>query len=144
MRTPFLLLVGHATACVALLHSTTAHALGPVDVEIAARGGFASSPTHPNGDLLVANPDGPGVGGPAGISPFGFYASISGICYLGGTSSSPVGSGGSLSTTTHSTLLRAEVGHAFSVPHVKFRPQVGVGWGGRRRSSPAARTPRSA
>src|SRR5260370_21062545 len=59
-----------------LAFPTKANALGPVDVEIGARAGVATSPLGPLGF---------GIGGRGGVSILGLYAGIDVIDYLGAT-----------------------------------------------------------
>ena len=125
MRTPALTTVASLGAALAALsYATPARALGPVDIEIGARVGVATDPSS----NLPTNPYGFGFGGRAGVSIFGLYGGISGMYYLG-TSSTPQGipavAGGA--TTAHTAMYGLEVGYTLPIPVVKIRPQVGIG-----------------
>ncbi len=111
-------LAGAATVVAALAVPRTAHALGPVDLEIAARAGYATSPDS----SFAANPLGLGFGGRAGISILGIYGGISGMYYLGGSQSV-----GPVSVSYSTVMYGGEVGYTLPIPVVKIRPQVGFG-----------------
>jgi hypothetical protein len=55
-----------------------AHDLGPVDIEVAAKAGYATNPLSTNGPLSASNPLGFGLGGRAGLA-------FKGGLYLGGS-----------------------------------------------------------
>ncbi len=107
-------LTGACAALAALAFSSTAHAIGPVDIEIGARVGYATSPSS----CYPANPYGLGFGGRAGLSFFGIYGGISGMYYLGSSS-------GNVSATA--LMEGFEVGYTLPIPIVKIRPEVGFG-----------------
>ena len=102
---------GGLASFAALSYSSAAHALGPVDVEVAARVGYATSPDF---RLVPGNPYGLGLGGRAGLS---------GIYYVGG--SSPTWNG--LGTSFYTAMEGFEAGYALPIPFVKIRPQIGIG-----------------
>src|SRR5580692_9789385 len=110
MKTLALALATSAAALVTLGAARPAHALGPIDLEIAAKGGYGST------DL------GPGFGGRAGVAFFGLYGGVSAIDYLG-KSVSVLGT----SVTEHTLLLGGEVGYGFKISVVTIRPLVGFG-----------------
>jgi hypothetical protein len=112
-----LLVPAIATGLVLLSVPRVAHALGPVSVEVAARGGVASSPTKDQ-----PNPLGWGIGGRAGVSIFSFYGGLSLMYYFGGKASQP-----SVDTSNHTLMYGIEGGVNIGVPFVTIRPQVGIG-----------------
>jgi hypothetical protein len=122
------------TVCVvALSMERSAHALGPVDVEVAARGGFATSPLS---GTNAGNPLGLGVGGRAGVVlDETFYLGGSIVYYFTGNENEQSASvaGGSLVQTTQSVSTRvlmygAEMGYGIDlVEFLTLRPQVGFG-----------------
>jgi hypothetical protein len=118
MKTFAVSLASLAAAFLAVSLPRTAHALGPVDLEIGARAGYGLSPSS---DFL-ANPYGVGLGGRAGVSIIGIYAGVSGMYYLGESSSVL---GGSVSA--HTAMEGLEAGFTLPIPFVKIRPYVGVG-----------------
>lgn len=111
-----------ATLTVAILaFPTKADALGPVDIEVGARAGLATSPLGPLGF---------GIGGRGGISILGLYAGIDVIDYLGATAecggcSSPPGQ---IVKQSRSALLYGfEAGYNLKFYLVTIRPQFGFG-----------------
>jgi len=111
------LLVAAAVGVGALSVPRDAHALGPVDLEIGARIGGASSPV--SGGL---NPLGFGMGARAGVSLFSFYGGLSFMYYFGGGQDF---SGFHYSVT--STLFGFDLGYNIGVPLITLRPQLGIG-----------------
>jgi hypothetical protein len=85
-----------------------AHALGPIDLEIAAKAGYGS------------NDFGFGFGGRAGISFFGFYGGLSAVDYLGKSVDD---------VTTHTLLLGGELGFGIKISRLTIRPLLGLGEG---------------
>jgi hypothetical protein len=115
-----LVMVGLPLAILAF--PTKANALGPVDIEIGARGGVTASPLGPLGF---------GIGGRGGVSIFGFYAGIDVIDYLGATSacggcSMPAGAQ-QLQQSRSALLYGFEGGYNFKFSVVTIRPQLGLG-----------------
>jgi hypothetical protein len=101
-----------------------ARALGPVDLEVGAKVGYATSPTSENG---APNPLGFGLGGRAGLSFLGgFYAGGSLMYYLGG-SSTLQSEAGAQSVSTNTLMYGGEVGYGFNILLLTIRPQVGIG-----------------
>jgi hypothetical protein len=119
MKTLAVTFASVAAAVAALSYSGTAHALGPLDIEIAARVGYA---TNPSSSDFSTNPYGFGLGGRAGVSIFGIYGGISGIYYLGG-SETVLGT----SVSLHTAMEGFEAGYTLPIPFVKIRPLVGIG-----------------
>jgi hypothetical protein len=107
MKTLSFALAASAAALISLAASS-AHALGPIDLEIAGKGGYGSH------DL------GPGFGGRAGVSFFGIYGGLSIIDYLG---VSP----GAGEPTPHLLAYGGEVGFGFKISHLTIRPLLGFG-----------------
>ena len=100
--------------------STEAHALGPLDVEVGARLGYA---TNPNSD--VGNPLGTGVGARGGIELFHrLYAGVNAMYYFGTSQNTPLGVE---QQSTHSLLLGFELGYSLHVSILTIRPQLGIG-----------------
>jgi hypothetical protein len=116
------LVLARAGLTVAILaFPTRADALGPVDIEIGARAGLATSPLGPLGF---------GIGGRGGVSILGLYAGIDVIDYLGATAecggcSSPPGQ---IVKQSRSALLYGfEAGYNLKFSLVTIRPRVGLG-----------------
>jgi hypothetical protein len=99
-----------------------AAALGPVDIEVAAKVGGGTNPEK-NANGLPPNALGLGLGARAGASLFGLYAGISFMDYLG--TKGQVDPGGTESLK--SILYGVEVGYNIGVPLLTLRPQLGVG-----------------
>jgi hypothetical protein len=117
MKTPVLALASTALALAAFFHANSAHALGPVDIEVGLKGGYATDAG------LSPNPYGFGLGGRAGISVVGIYGGVSGMYYFGG--SQQVAAASSVSTT--SAMEGGELGYTFKLSVLKLRPQLGLG-----------------
>lgn len=116
-----LLLVAAAGSCI-LSVASTASALGPVDVEIAAKVGGGTSPgiVLPSSGPAFAGPNalGLGLGGRAGVSFMGFYGGVSFMDYLGASQGNE-----SLKTI----LYGVEAGYNIGISILTLRPQLGVG-----------------
>src|SRR5580658_2622872 len=121
----FLSTAGRVVAILAF--PAKAQALGPVDIEVAAKAGAALGPLGPLGF---------GIGGRAGVSFLGIYAGVDVIDYLGATAACggcsepppPAGQTQANPQQWRSALLYGfEGGHNFKVSLVTIRPQVGVG-----------------
>jgi hypothetical protein len=100
---------------------TSAHALGPVDIEIAAKSGVATSPfsTDPT-------PFGLGIGGRAGIAFLGAYVGASAIYYFG--SSRVINAGSAVEFESRSFAYGVEAGYGVKLfDRVTLRPQLGFG-----------------
>jgi hypothetical protein len=102
MGTSTLIWVAPAAALLTLATSRPAHALGPVDLEIAGKVGYGSN----NLDL--------GLGGRAGVSFFGLYGGLNIVDYLGQSS-------------VHTLTYGGEVGYSFKIFFITIRPIVGFG-----------------
>jgi hypothetical protein len=105
--------------------SRPAWAMGPIDVEVAARVGGASDPIKGPG----LNPLGFGAGGRAGVSIFGIYAGVSGMYYLGGNNSlvTPPPAGAISIESESSWLYGVEGGYSFKIALLTLRPTVEIG-----------------
>ncbi len=109
-----------ATVCAS---ERDAHAIGPVDIEVGARVGFATNPRGSDGPT----PFGLGVGGRGGVTIAHFYGGLSAIHYFGSSKDIPTPAG-PLNASFSSTLLGAELGYSITaIPKLVIRPQVGVG-----------------
>lgn len=110
----------------ALFTTREAHALGPLDLEIAAKVGYGTNPD--SGSSL--NPLGFGLGGRAGVSLFGLYAGVSAVYYLGGSETVPCPAGTPCpngSPSAHTLMYGGEFGYGFKISIVTIRPLIGVG-----------------
>lgn len=109
-----------ALSLAALEHD--ADALGPVDIELGARGGVGTKPASGG-----ASPFGLGLGGRAGVSVFHFYGGISAIHYFGSSTDLPTPPG-TVNSRYSSTLVGVELGYSITiVPKLLIRPQLGIG-----------------
>jgi hypothetical protein len=117
------LLLAAAGLTVAILaFPAKADALGPVDIEIGARAGFAPGTPGPLGF---------GIGGRGGVAIQGLYAGIDVIDYLGATSecggcSWPPGAAPVMQSLS-ALLYGLEAGYNLKVSRVTIRPQLGLG-----------------
>jgi hypothetical protein len=104
MRTKALVLAASAAALLTFVATLPAHALGPLDLEIAGKLGYGSD----HYDF--------GFGGRAGISFLGLYGGFNVVDYLGGGTDHP-----------HILTYGGEVGFGFKISFVTIRPLVGFG-----------------
>ena len=103
-----------------LLAAPNARALGPVDIEAAARVGGG---TNPFGGF--SNPLGFGLGARGGVAFSGLYGGVS-LMYYFGSSQNVAGGGGSVSA--HSFLYGIEGGYGAKIFNlVTLRGQLGIG-----------------
>jgi hypothetical protein len=112
-----------------------ARALGPVDLEVGAKVGGATSPSSVSGS---ADPLGLGIGARAGLSfAGGFYAGGTVIYYLGntqnatgpctGATTNPADCG-QASVSLHTLMYGGELGYGITILDLlTLRPQVGLG-----------------
>ena len=91
-----------------------AHALGPVDLEIAAKAGAGTNPA-PSG---APNPLGFGVGARAGVALLGFYGGLNVVNYFGQDNGL---------VSTHALQYGIEAGFGLTLLALTIRPQVGLG-----------------
>lgn len=117
MKNAFLLMAATLSAGAVLLAAPkSAHAIGPVDVEVAARVGYATSPSSESGAI---NPMGFGLGGRGGVSFFGFYGGVSAMYYFGGSQDG---------ASANTTMVGFDLGYNFKLPFfLTIRPQIGIG-----------------
>lgn len=102
MRTKILVLAASTAALLTLVATRPAHALGPIDLEIAGKAGYGSN----NLDF--------GIGGRAGVSIFGLYGGVSLVDYLGKDS-------------VHVLTYGGEVGFGIKISFITIRPLLGFG-----------------
>lgn len=98
-------------------HTTEAHALGPINVEVGALGGYA---TNPNGDAGY-NQLGVGIGGRGGVEFLGIYGGLRGMYYFGGSPDVPN------AVSTHASMYGIDGGYSFHFLMLTIRPQIGIG-----------------
>jgi hypothetical protein len=121
------LLACGALAALLVSFTTDAHALGPIDLEVALQAGGGTSPSNNNGPI---NPLGFGIGGRAGVAFFGFYGGVNVIDYLGGSQNLvPPGVPGASSTkvSEHALMYGLDLGPNFKVSILTIRPLLGLG-----------------
>jgi hypothetical protein len=94
----------------------TAHALGPIDLEIGAKAGVGTNPVSGGG----LNPLGFGLGGRAGVVLLDhLYGGVNLMYYLGG-SDGPI--------SEHTLMYGVEAGWGWKLADIlTIRPQVGIG-----------------
>jgi hypothetical protein len=113
MRRTSLLVAWAALGAATFSFTRDAHALGPIDLEIAAKGGYGTNPVGGN-----LNPLGVGLGGRAGVGFFGVYAGLNALYYLGGSDSG---------VSAHSVMYGLEAGYNWKITILTIRPQLGIG-----------------
>jgi len=104
-------------ASIAIVTSTrTAHALGPIGVEIGAKAGVGTNPDSGGG----TNPLDFGLGGRAGVVLFDhLYGGVNLMYYLGGSDNGE---------SVHTLMYGLEAGWGFTLIDIlTIRPQVGLG-----------------
>jgi hypothetical protein len=103
--------------------STDAHALGPVEVELGARLGYA---TNPDGN--IPNPLGTTVGARGGLELFHrLYLGVNAQYYFGSSVDTPLAGPNDSTVRTHTVLLGFEAGYSIHVSLLTIRPQLGIG-----------------
>ncbi|MGA2450800.1 MAG: hypothetical protein ABTD50_19210 [Polyangiaceae bacterium] len=114
-----------ALTLAAALVAGDARALGPVDLEVAAKAGLGTDPLG-NGN---PNPLGFGIGGRAGLSFFRFYGGVALMYYFGASQNESFGDVPSLSVSEHALMYGVEAGYNwyFLDKTLTIRPQLGVG-----------------
>jgi len=117
MKNASIFLVMAVAVVFAVTFTRPAWALGPLDIEVAARVGGASNDAKDS----TVNPLGFGLGGRAGVSCFGIYAGISGMYYLGGSENVEP------KISFSSYLYGIEGGYNFKILLLTLRPTVEVG-----------------
>ena|SRR5579883_2186374 len=97
-----------------------ARALGPLDIELGAKGGYGTQTDSGKG----AGPFGVGLGARGGVAIFGLYGGVNFMYYLGGNQTDSTGS----SISTHSLQYGFEAGYGFKLLDLlTIRAQVGLG-----------------
>jgi hypothetical protein len=97
----------------------SAHALGPIGLEVGAIAGYGASPDSSS----PVNTLGIGLGGRAGVVLFDhLYGGVKLIDYLGGSTNVAT-----VPVSYHALQYGLDVGYGFSIPLLTIRPQVGVG-----------------
>jgi hypothetical protein len=108
--------------------SSSARALGPVEVELASAVGYATSPV-----TAGPNPLGFGWGGRIGGSAAGVYVGAKALFYAGGTASA-----GTQSQSEHGSTIGAEAGYGVKfIDRITVRGLVGIGQFEQNGSGPA-------
>jgi hypothetical protein len=120
MHRAFSLVTALAVGGAFVSFSSSAHALGPLDLEIGLKAGVGTNPA----DAPSPNPLGFGIGGRAGIAIVGLYAGLNTVYYLGGSTTIL---GGKFST--NAWLYGLEGGYGFKLLDglLTIRPQIGIG-----------------
>ncbi len=127
MNRSFVLLASVAFATTLVALPRDAHALGPVDLEVGAKVGAASSPTSVSG---APNPLGFGLGARAGLSFLGgLYAGGSLMYYFGGSQNVGI-AGTDVSVSLNTLMVGGELGYGIKLLDLlTIRPQIGLGNG---------------
>lgn len=111
--------LGAALAAAVTFTPRPAHALGPVGVEVAAKGGYGTSPDS----SYAFNPYGVGLGARGGVSFLGLYGGLNVVYYLGGSTKTALGE-----VKAHTLLYGLEAGYGISLLDIlTIRPQIGLG-----------------
>src|SRR5277367_3680804 len=119
MNRTFTLVASSVIGLSTLAGARDAHALGPVDLEVGAKVGYATSPYSGGG----TNPLGFGLGGRAGLAFLGgIYLGGNIMYYLGGSTNEPAPAAGttgvtnsSVSITTNTLMYGGELGYGFKI-----------------------------
>jgi hypothetical protein len=127
MKGASILLLAAAAGAGTFAFSRPASALGPVDIEIAARGGYGANPIKND----PINPLGGAIGARAGISVVGIYAGVSTMYYFGGSLPAGTMLSNGLSTTAKesvsSWMYGVAGGYNFNILILTLRPTIEVG-----------------
>ena len=103
-----------------LLAAPSAHALGPLDLELGAKGGYGVQTNSGAG----TGPFGVGLGARGGVAIFGLYGGVNFMYYLGGNQNAADGS----SVSTHSYMYGFEAGYGFKILEIlTIRGLIGIG-----------------
>jgi hypothetical protein len=116
-KTALLASAGVLSLTAVVSFASDASALGPLDLEVAAKAGVGTTPSNiPSG---YPNPLGFGIGARAGVSIFGLYGGGSIIYYLGGSDNG---------LSTHTLMYGVEGGYGMKLIDIlTLRAQVGIG-----------------
>ena len=108
-------LVGLASLAAVVTSTRTAHALGPIDLEIGAKAGIGTDPYSAG-----PNPLGFGLGGRAGVVLFDhLYGGVNAMYYLGGSQNG---------VSANTLMYGLEAGWGWKLLDIlTIRPQVGLG-----------------
>ena len=112
-----MLVAAVAVGAATLSLSRDARALGPIDLEVAAKGGYGTNPFS-----VSPNPLGAGLGARAGVGIFGLYAGLAILYYFGGSEDTTLGK-----ISDHSLMYGVEAGYNWKITLLTIRPQLGVG-----------------
>ncbi len=135
MRTASIVVGAFAFSAATFAMTRNAHALGPVDIEVGAKVGFATNPTSSssvtvNGASATAsapNPLGFGLGARGGVSFMGIYGGVQLMYYFGSSQDESV-LGQTFSAKEHAFMYGVELGYGFTLLDLlTIRPQVGIG-----------------
>jgi hypothetical protein len=125
MRTASIAAAAFAFGVGTFAMTRSAHALGPVDIEVGAKVGIATNPVS-NSDGRP-NPLGFGLGGRAGVDFLGFYGGVQLMYYFGGSDDLSV-PGESVKFSDHTFMYGFEGGYGFTLIDIlTIRPQLGIG-----------------
>jgi len=130
MNRSFIVIASGVLGLYTLAVARDAHALGPVDLEVGAKVGYATNPSSVSG---ATNPLGFGLGGRAGLAFLGgIYLGGNIMYYLGGSQSLPTetatGAPSSTSVSVNTLMYGGELGYGFKILDLlTIRPQVGIG-----------------
>ncbi|HEY4015046.1 MAG TPA: hypothetical protein VGM06_17000 [Polyangiaceae bacterium] len=132
MKTTSILFIALGGLTFAFSFARSAWAVGPVDIEVAARVGGASSPIKDdvNGGTGAL---GFGLGGRAGVSIFGIYGGVSAMYYLGGSNTESVAPSSAVFAppgpieSESGWLYGFEGGYSFRLQILTLRPTVQIG-----------------
>ena len=124
MKRSLSLLLGALFFVSLFFRSTEAHALGPIEVELGARLGYATNP-----DSNISNPLGTDIGLRGGLELFHkLYLGGNVQYYFGSSVDTPLSGPGTDGTvSTHTFLLGFEAGYSIHVSLLTIRPQLGIG-----------------
>ncbi len=135
MRTASIFAGAVAFGAATFAMTSNAHALGPVDVEVGAKVGFATNPVSGssatvNGVTATSSPPNPlgfGLGARGGVSFLGFYGGVNFLYYFGSSQDVSV-LGQSVSIHEHTFMYGLELGYGITLLDLlTIRPQVGIG-----------------
>jgi hypothetical protein len=138
MRTASIVVGAVAFSAATFAMTRNAHALGPVDLEVGAKVGFASNPASSSSSTTVngvttttsssgGNVLGFGLGARGGVSFMGFYGGVQLMYYFGTSQDESVG-GVSASVSAHTFMYGLELGYGIKLLDLlTIRPQLGIG-----------------
>jgi opacity protein-like surface antigen len=132
MNRSFILVASSVLGLSSLAVARDAHALGPIDLEVGAKVGYATNPSSVSG---ATNPLGFGLGGRAGIAFLGgIYLGGNVMYYLGGSQTvappclAATSCGSPPSVSVNTLMYGGELGYGIKILDLlTIRPQVGLG-----------------